>query len=89
MSELSDKTVKNYDGYLSGWVKWLDERCQESSVVINDSLLTAYLAKRFKDGKYDSYMRVGRAIRDFMNLHLDTRITLQKPVGFKRDFEHV
>jgi hypothetical protein len=81
--------VKNYDGYLAPWVKWLDERLLRGTVVINSQLLKSYLEEKYGRKEYSSYMRIGRQIVDFMNRYLPTRIELIKSVSHKRDSENV
>ena len=77
--------MKNYDGYLAPWVKWLDERLLRGTVVINSQLLKSYLEEKYGRKEYSSYMRIGRQIVDFMNRHLPTRIELIKSVSHQRD----
>ena len=81
--------MKNYDGYLAPWVKWLDERLLRGTVVINSQLLKSYLEEKYWRKEYSSYMRIGGQIVDFMNRYLPTRIELIKSVSHKRDSENV
>lgn len=45
--------------------------------------------KRYSGGKYNSYIRIGKQIVDFMNRYLANPISLIKPVHMKRDEEAI
>ena len=89
MSSRKPTTIENYINYLTPWIRWLVQEQNKKTKAINGNTLKRYLNIKYNDKSYESYMRIGRQIQDFMNRYLNNDIKLIKPVSHQRIFENV
>ena len=80
-------TVRTYKSYLTPFVKWLEDRAKYGTILISTQSVHQFMNREYRHKKRDSYDRVYSQIVDFVNQHLEKRITRVRAIGFKKPFK--
>ena len=80
-------TVRTYKSYLTPFVKWLEDRAKYGTILISTQSVHQFMDREYRYKKRDSYDRVYSQIVDFVNQHLEKRITRVSAIGFKKPFK--